>query len=246
LDFNNISKPHLFQLSHLPDKTRVLVLSPHPDDETYGCGGALIEHRRLGHKVCVVILTDGSKGYKIKKDGNIGVIEIRKKEALNAIKILDIDQLIFFDFEDKNIKLEQSEIDKLRSVLINFNPNIIYLPHFNDNHIDHYHTNVLLFLCNDLLKSRNITIMAYEIWSLMRPNVYVNISDHFNKKVQAMSCYKSQQDQVDYINMITGLNIMRGSQANYFSKKAGINIVTFAEGYFKTDLANYWSLANFN
>ena len=50
---------------------RWLVLAPHPDDEVYGCGGAVALHVQAGHRVHVVILTDGA--------GQAGAPEVRER-----------------------------------------------------------------------------------------------------------------------------------------------------------------------
>jgi LmbE family N-acetylglucosaminyl deacetylase len=41
----------------------VVVFSPHPDDETLGCGSTIIKKKRLGADVTIVFMTDGSKSH---------------------------------------------------------------------------------------------------------------------------------------------------------------------------------------
>ena len=50
-----------YQSSDLTGK-RVLMLAPHPDDETIGCGGSLALHAGAGDPIKVVFLTNGAKG----------------------------------------------------------------------------------------------------------------------------------------------------------------------------------------
>src|SRR3954452_15113024 len=47
------------RLSNPTGTDRVLVLAPHPDDETLGCGGTIFRHRRAGDALTVLIVTDG-------------------------------------------------------------------------------------------------------------------------------------------------------------------------------------------
>jgi LmbE family N-acetylglucosaminyl deacetylase len=58
-----------YQTSKLPQAQRVLVLAPHPDDEIFGCGGALALYVQLGAQVDVVVVTDGT-GFLLTMSGN--------------------------------------------------------------------------------------------------------------------------------------------------------------------------------
>ena len=74
---------------------RVLVFSPHPDDETVGCGGSLALHVRAGDPVKVIFLTNGARGDFSGKTNREEYIALRRKEAMKASQILGIKDIAF-------------------------------------------------------------------------------------------------------------------------------------------------------
>lgn len=106
------------QISNIPNiepiqKTdRILILAPHPDDETIGCAGIIQEALRQGAKVQVVYFTNGDnnqlafivyeKRLTFKKGEFIHMGEVRRKEAINAMQALGLNEenLIFLGYPD--------------------------------------------------------------------------------------------------------------------------------------------------
>src|SRR5581483_3324065 len=91
-----------------PGAERVLVLAPHMDDETIGCGGALAQHVRAGANVHVVFLTDGRHGSgklgaltgEARREAEMQLVATRKEEALRALATLGVQGWTFLDVED--------------------------------------------------------------------------------------------------------------------------------------------------
>ena len=71
-----------------PEGQRVLVIAPHPDDDVIGCGGTIRLHRRLGHSVFILYLSDGERG--IKNMNPIKTAELRRVEAVRSSGHLDV------------------------------------------------------------------------------------------------------------------------------------------------------------
>jgi len=71
----------------------ILVIAPHPDDETIGCGGALCLHAAKGDRVVVVFLTSGELG--LKELAPAKAWQVRESEAQAAAKHLGITRLEF-------------------------------------------------------------------------------------------------------------------------------------------------------
>ena len=46
---------------------KILVISPHPDDETLGCGGTLLKHRSKGDQINCLLITSPNKHHKLFK-----------------------------------------------------------------------------------------------------------------------------------------------------------------------------------
>ena len=72
----------------------VLVVAPHPDDEVFGCGGAIAKHVASATPVHVIILSNGQAG---------GKSDIRRAESLEAAQILGYGNPIFWDGIDREI-----------------------------------------------------------------------------------------------------------------------------------------------
>ena len=75
---------------NIDEKARILIVSPHPDDETIGCGGILAKY---GSQCDVVVLTDGRLGMSTeKKQSEEELAEIRKREFESAMQFFKIIQ----------------------------------------------------------------------------------------------------------------------------------------------------------
>ncbi|MCX5880707.1 MAG: PIG-L family deacetylase [Deltaproteobacteria bacterium] len=85
--------------------TRVLVLAPHPDDETIGCGGTLALHAAAGDPVRVLILTNGEKGDVFGRFDRNAYIAIRQQETRSACASLGISDVMFWPYEDHSIRI---------------------------------------------------------------------------------------------------------------------------------------------
>lgn len=92
---------------HIPYKTAamigvgpVLVLAPHPDDEVFGCGGAIMRHVAQGEHVHVVIVTDGGAlpGEHSDRESYVGV---RQQESIRASGILGYGPPEFWGLPDR-------------------------------------------------------------------------------------------------------------------------------------------------
>ena len=64
-------------------KLDILVLAAHPDDAELGCGGTILKHILLGHKVGIVDFTRGELGTR-------GTPETREREAADSARILGL------------------------------------------------------------------------------------------------------------------------------------------------------------
>ncbi|MEM2915560.1 MAG: PIG-L deacetylase family protein [Candidatus Bathyarchaeia archaeon] len=111
-----------------------VVFSPHPDDETLGCGGTIIRKRRMGAEVTIVFMTDGSRSHRhlISEEE---LKSIREREALAASLVLGVDEkdLIFLEF--KNGKLDENRelaISKVTDILTDRKPEEVFIPYYKE------------------------------------------------------------------------------------------------------------------
>lgn len=175
----------------LPEQ-KILVLAPHSDDEAIGCGGTIAIHKQRGGIVYVVFLTyDGKQ---------------REQEARNSCKILGVDDYVFEQFKIGSLKDNQRMLTETVFKHVNmFKPDIIFIPFCIDNHSDHRAVNKAIYpiLKDNIFKG---IIYTYPIWLPLYPNVFVDISQVWHIKEQAIKSYESQVKSRDYVNMSYGLS----------------------------------------
>ena len=189
----------------------VLVLSPHPDDESIGCGGTLRKHCLNGDNVEVVFLTSGEHGGHGRSPEE--TIKIREQEAQAAATILGISKIDFWREPDGTLELSERILMRLIGKLKDFQPDILYVPHENEHHVDHRVAAELVRRAVDSLPEsvRKPTVKMFEVWTpLQGVDHIIDISAHVDIKRQAILAYKSQCDEVKFDEAILGLNRYRG------------------------------------
>lgn len=226
--YKRFSKLHHIEILEGPN---VLVLSPHPDDDVFGCGGAIIRHLAQGHEVFIVYLTDGSGGIPGKKEQE--VVAIRQQEATEAAGILGVlpANLHFMGAPDGYLQANTETVRQLAGLLAHIRPDLIYLPSFIDNHPDHFQTNLLL---KAALK-KPVMLSVYEIWTPFVPNRLVDITEWIDQKTAAMRAHQSQLAALRYDEAILGLNSYR---ALMYPKKS----MRYAEAFLFVDSREYFEL----
>src|SRR5207247_4712608 len=113
----------------------VLVLAPHPDDESIGCGGTICLHADRGDRVAAVFLTSGEMGLTDLSEGDAR--DMRERESEDAAAILGISSVTFLRRSDQH--LEQDTLPAahaLTPILEPDNPAVISLPRRRDFHQD--------------------------------------------------------------------------------------------------------------
>ena len=175
---------------------RFLILAPHPDDDTIGCGGLLA----LYPKQCdVICLTDG-------RYGDLGIdpfemIKIRKAEFENVMKNTGVNSFQMLGIEDS--KLPQAtlrlDLDKYTHILI---------PSPEDIHSDH---RAVADLMKKQYNKHYKKVVYYELISLLsNPTHLLDISGVIFRKQEHMGMYHSQMKFINYIDRISALDRHRG------------------------------------
>lgn len=191
-----------------PLATRILALSPHPDDEVIGCGGLLARHAgRADLKIVNVYNGDGGgalpegpwredAGYQAR------LVQARREELDAAARALQASEVIRFEVSDCRGAPGPAEVARLRQVLETFRPEVVVLPWFLDNHAHHRLTNLLLV---DASEGLSFMVLGYEVWGLLPPNAILDITEVMEQKVAMIRGYVSQLRTVDYVGYATGL-----------------------------------------
>lgn len=200
----------------------VLVVAPHPDDEVLGVGGTMAKLANLGYELNVCIVTKGMPP----KYSQESVDKIRA-ETKAAHELLGVKETFYLDFPAAELDMipEASLGSEISSLVNKLKPSILFIPFSGDVHFDHQK---VALAC--LVASRphgNFfpkTVYAYETlsetnWNApylvenFTPNVYIDITDTINIKIEAMSCFESQLFDFPHersIKSIEALAIHRG------------------------------------
>ena len=191
----------------------VLVIAPHPDDETIGCGGTLCLHERRGDRTVVVFLTSGELGLKHLPREKAWAI--REQEAELSAKILGVAKAHFLRQPDWMLEDHLDTAAKmLRPILEAEKPDMIYLPHSNDGHPDHRASQPILRLALAQGQHAKPEVRAYEIWTpLSGYDRLEDITGVMPRKLLALRAHESQLGEFNYERAVRGLNAFRGEMA---------------------------------
>ncbi len=179
----------------------VLVFAAHPDDEIIGVGGTIAKYNQEGKNVIVTIFSDGSLSSPWLKQEIL--IQDRKKEAKEIGKFIGCKETIFLGLKDGSLKAAVNDIqikDVLKKIISRYKPSKIFLHSNLDAHPDHRSVNeMVLKALNEVDKSHQISCYLFEVWNATpdrHPALYVDVTDTFHKKIQAMKKFKSQPHYV--------------------------------------------------
>ena len=191
-----------------PPTGSVLVLAPHPDDETIGCGGAVILHCRQGDRVKIVFATDGGAGDPQGYFANRDYRDLRRAEARKAGEILGARDLTFWEYQDGKLGEAEDLADRLGKILAAEKPDIIYRPSTREIHPDHWALGVAI---ETALRQYMPAVgdFCYEIWATVQPTHVIDITAVWDVKRKAVEQYQSQLRYNDYLHMVGGLNAYR-------------------------------------
>lgn len=198
---------------------KILVFAPHNDDEVLGVGGTIAKHVQNGDEVYICEVTSGK---------NKDILERIESEAREAHKVLGVKDSFFLGLPVVELaNVSTKEINQaLLKVVDKVKPEIAYIPHKGDMHIDHRVVAESAMVALRPVNNPQLkTIYAYETlseteWNIPTvdnafiPNVWSDITKTMDKKIEAMKCYKSQLRDFPNprsLDAIEALSKLRGS-----------------------------------
>ncbi len=182
-------------------KLDILVLASHPDDAEISCAGTIAKHVALGHRVGIVDFTKGELGTR-------GTPELRTKEAVEAAKILGVSVRENLGLKDGFFQNDPTHQLAVVRAVRKFQPTIVLANAVYDRHIDHGKGASLAY--DACFLSGLVRVETFDengkkqqpwrpanvyhfIQSLyIEPDFIVDISDYWEKKVEAIKAFKSQ------------------------------------------------------
>ncbi|MGB6301511.1 MAG: PIG-L deacetylase family protein [Rivularia sp. (in: cyanobacteria)] len=211
---------------------KVLVIAPHHDDEVLGVGGTIAKYAAEGAEVYVAIITRGYPPEYTEESCEQDV-----KEAHKAHKHLGVKETIFLSFPAAKLDtIPHRDVNvQLSNLVSKIQPDLLFIPFIGDIHLDHQR----IFLSSLVAARPNNpnapkAIYAYETLSETNwyapyvtpnfvPNVFIDISEHLETKLQAMQMYASQIKSFPNERSeetLRALATLRGSTVNRFAAEA--------------------------
>jgi N-acetylglucosamine malate deacetylase 1 len=221
--------------------SRILVIAPHPDDETLGCGGTIARRASEGHEVHVAVVTGhGSAPHPL---WPASVWERVRAEARTACTALGVAELHFDELPaalvaDQPVWQVNAAVE---AVIKKVQPETLYVPFAFDLHRDHreiFHAASVAWRSSSPIGRAIRGVYCYEVqsethWNApyleagFTPNVWVDISNHLETKLRAFQCYESQvkpAPDARSLEAIRALAIWRGSQQAMAAAEAFVAI----------------------
>ena len=186
---------------------KILIIAAHPDDEVLGCGGTIARMSREGHESHIAILGEGiTSRYQERKDANPSILDTLHSQSREVAKLLGAKEVSSYGLPDNRFDtVPLLDIIKIiESLLDQFSPGIIYTHHGSDLNVDHQLTHRAVLTATRPIPGQPVrTIYAFEVpssteWAfqssgtVFRPNVFLDITDTLEIKLQALSLYETE------------------------------------------------------
>jgi N-acetylglucosamine malate deacetylase 1 len=181
-----------------------LVFAPHPDDESFGMGGALAKARQAGLATHLVVMTDGALG-----GSHQNLVSLRQAEVQQAAQLLGIGSLQFLDAPDRALRVSAGLLERVHSLITSLKPAAVFFPGLLELHPDHRSTALLVWQAVQALGASAPQAIAYEITGQSPVNCLVDITAAMPLKQQAIAAYQSQLGANNYLEIIKALNKLR-------------------------------------
>jgi len=180
----------------------VLVVAPHPDDETLGCGGTILRHVEQGDSVCWLIVTHISEDLGFSKER----IEHRERGIEQVASKYGMKRTVNLEFPATRLDTQPMStlVEAIGEVVHDVEPELMYLPYRNDIHTDHAVVFDAVASCTKWFRYPSVRrVLAYETLSetdfaldpgadAFRPQVFASITGHLEKKISIMKIYESE------------------------------------------------------
>jgi LmbE family N-acetylglucosaminyl deacetylase len=192
-----------------------LIIAPHPDDESIGCGGTALLLRSQGVGVSVLFLTSGEGASPSVPAEQVWAV--REAEATAAAGLLGLESRGFLRLPDGRLGESTDGAAKaVAAAIAGLRFDRIYLPHPDEEHPDHAACLPILAAAHRQLGIGEPWLLGYEVWTpLGRFDTVEDVSDVFEKKLAAVRAHRSQIQQFAYDRAARGLNMYRGATAGH-------------------------------
>lgn len=197
---------------------KVMVIAPHPDDETLGCGGTLLKHKDFGDKIYWQVLT------KTPEHQDKMIVPIGNKYGFEDIFKEDIPEITMDEYPFGKI------VGKIGDTLDKVKPEVLYIPFKDDIHTDHrisfnaIYSAIKTFRRPYIKKVLMMEIVSQTEFGLSPfiPNYFVDVTNYFGEKLAIIRLYDTEIAEHPFprnIKNIEGIALFRGAiSGSYYAE----------------------------
>ena len=186
----------------------ILAIVAHPDDAEFGAGGSIAGWTAAGKSVAYLVCTSGDKGTSDRTISPEELVRIRQQEQRAAAAVVGVSEVVFLDMEDQHLE----ETPEFRETIVRYirmyRPETVISSDPYRRYVWHRDHRIVGQVVMDALFPYARDHMAYPamlkeglephkvkealFFGADGPNHWINISDTFAKKVEALGCHASQ------------------------------------------------------
>ncbi|MDQ6678274.1 MAG: bacillithiol biosynthesis deacetylase BshB1 [Acidobacteriota bacterium] len=173
----------------------LLALAAHPDDVEQTCGGTLIRAAEAGYRTAIIDLTAGDMGTR-------GTPQLRVSESEQAAERMLVAHRENLHMPDARLENALAGRITIASRIRELRPRVVILPYWEARHPDHYRAAEMAYegcFLAGLKKLDPYTeahrpekILYASLYANVKPSFVVDISAQFERRMQALFCYRSQ------------------------------------------------------
>jgi LmbE family N-acetylglucosaminyl deacetylase len=218
----------------------ILVVAAHPDDELLGLGGTLARHAAHGDKVTIALVAD-ARSVRYEDE----TLQIVRRSAIQAAERLGVRDVRFIGLPDQRLDiLPVIEVtQQIEAVLREVQPQIIYTHHRGDINRDHQVVHEATLTATRPYSTPYVQrILCYETPSATEwcgpfaehsfiPNVFVDITNHLESKLHAMSAYTTELRSFPHPRSLEALRIRAAYWGSIIGVEAAEPFVLVREVY---------------
>lgn len=212
---------------------KVLIVAAHPDDEILGVGGTIRKHVQAGDEVNVIILGEGLTSRTNKReDTEKNNIDKLNESANKAMKLIGYKKLYLEKLPDNRFdSIDLVDIIKIieRHIFV-LKPDIVYTHYCMDLNLDHRITfQAVITACRPIGDYSVKEIYAFETpssteWNfkngnVFNPNVFIDIKDTIDIKLDAMECYETEIRDYPHPRSLKALEIIAAKWGTVVGKE---------------------------
>lgn len=232
----------------MTDKKTALVVSAHAADFVWRCGGTIALHQKQGYEVTILCLSYGERGESARlwKEGKSldEVKAIRRIEAENAAKALNVGDIRFLDLGDYPLDLglaaQEQVVDIIREVQPSF---MLSHSQYDPYNTDHMRTTDFVLTCRMIAQAwghnpGEKVLGAPQLYLFephqteqmgWKPDTFLDITDVWDQKRAAIECMEGQHHLWDFYTNVAE------NRGNHFRRNsggmAGGRVAKYAEGF---------------